>query len=60
MLFSKIIITWLTLFASKITAWKVSRYGPEKTPYLETFHAENSISKELTSDGFYYMLYFFT
>ena len=26
----------------KITAWKVpkyGKYGPEKTPYLETFHA---------------------
>ena len=21
------------------TAWKVSKYGPEKNPYLETFHA---------------------
>ena len=21
------------------TAWKVSEYGPEKTPYLYTFHA---------------------
>ena len=20
------------------TAWKVSKYGPEKTPYLDTFH----------------------
>ena len=22
-----------------VTAWKVSKYGPEKTPYLDTFHS---------------------
>ena len=26
-------------FAILATAWKVSKYGPEKTPYLDTFHA---------------------
>ena len=24
--------------AKTSTAWKVSKYGPEKTPYLDTFH----------------------
>ena len=28
------------------TAWKVSKYGPEITPYLETFHAVLSLQKE--------------
>ena len=23
------------------TAWKVSKYGPEKTPYFDTVHAVN-------------------
>ena len=27
------------MFMGAFTAWKVSKYGPEKTPYLDTFHA---------------------
>ena len=27
---------WIRIFG---TAWKVFKYGPEKTPYLDTFHA---------------------
>ena len=25
------------------TAWKMSKYGPEKTPYLDIFHAVQNI-----------------
>ena len=28
------------------TAWKVSKYGPEKIPYLDTFHTVNSRRNE--------------
>ena len=26
------------------TAWKVVKYGPEKTPYLDTFHAVENVN----------------
>ena len=34
--------SYLPLFTIP-TAWKVSKYGPEKTPYLDTFHAVSVI-----------------
>ena len=33
------IISWI------VTLSKVSKYGPEKTPYLDTFHAVSIIEK---------------
>ena len=39
-------LTWYfhanSAFLSCITAWKVSKYGPEITPYLDTFHPVHS------------------
>ena len=35
--FPKIANWWMK--AVNHTAWNVSKYGPEKTPYLDTFHA---------------------
>ena len=51
----------------KITAWKVfkygvfwsvfspnaGKYGPEKTLYLETFHAVNAVSNDYLPAAFY-------
>ena len=34
----QIIVLWKSITTN---AWKVSKYGPEKTPYLDTFHAVN-------------------
>ena len=40
------------------TAWNVSKYGPEKTPYLDTFHAVDVIILNLSYHIFSYNLVF--
>ena len=35
----EIIISRITFFTEVVTAWKVSKYGPEKATCLDTFHA---------------------
>ena len=32
-------LNFILLFYKIVIAWKVSKYGPEKTSYLDTFHA---------------------
>ena len=41
--FSTIQITLLGILQTKTTASNVSEYGPEKTPYLDTFPVLNAI-----------------
>ena len=42
-------------FKNERTAWKVSKYGPEKTSYLDTFHAvrqkKRKFEKSKEDDG---------
>ena len=37
------------LFALKTTAWKVSKYEPEKTLYLDNFHAVDKTLKKFAA-----------
>ena len=48
------IVSWVQLVYKQLTTWKVSKYGPEKTPYLDTFHA---VARALKKSLLYLQLY---
>ena len=40
---AKMFTLYILMMQLYITAWKVSKYEPEITPYLDTFHAVHVI-----------------
>ena len=46
-------VLWRLAFLVNLTlAWKVSKYGPEMTPYLDTFHAVLTHKKQMKPISF--------
>ena len=48
LLFPCVETNWQYYLAFILTTWKVSKYRPEKTPYLDTFHSVTLIKRPKT------------